>query len=187
MDVLDRVKDDGRPPGVPPRPFQFTLRTMFIVTTVVAVLCSLLIACPPAVRVIGGFLFLLIYPVAFATVAIYGRSYARTFAIGGVLALSGLTVAGYSLTTSLNALLTRRLYVPSTSDPWLEYQFMPAIIVGVAILTSTLAGLTAVITRWIVERKQRAADRDYRPLPSQAATEAVAGDPSPPEGNHAQN
>ena len=54
MDVLDRIKDDGRPPGVPPRPFQFTLRTMFIVTTVVAVVCSLLIACPPAVRIVSG-------------------------------------------------------------------------------------------------------------------------------------
>ena len=48
-----------------------------------------------------------------------------------------------------------------------------------------LAGVTAVTTRWIVERKQQAADRDYRPPPSQAAPEPVVGNPSPPEGSHA--
>ena len=67
-----------------PRPFQFSLRTLIIVMTALAVVCSGLFAGPLWATVLTALLLTMLTPVAFTVAVIYGRGYLRTFSIGAL-------------------------------------------------------------------------------------------------------
>ena len=72
------------PPEVPPR-FQFGLFSMFLVTTAVAVTCSLTFSMPAEVAIPLFVLISVTLAAVLITVIMYGRSYQRTFCIGAVV------------------------------------------------------------------------------------------------------
>jgi hypothetical protein len=65
---------------------QFRLRSLFILTAVVSVMCGLIFAAPPIVAVPVFCLILWVCPAFWITGIIYGRGAWRPFFIGGVMA-----------------------------------------------------------------------------------------------------
>ncbi|MCE5268103.1 MAG: hypothetical protein LLG00_09480, partial [Planctomycetaceae bacterium] len=62
--------------------FQFTLSTMLIVTTLVAVACSLFFRMPIVPATFALLFVSLALPAVLTTVLIYGHGYGRTFCLG---------------------------------------------------------------------------------------------------------
>lgn len=67
-----------------PHRFQFALSTLFLVTTIVAVLCALVFRVPVKVGMPAVMCLLVSTPVVLTVVLIYGRAYARTFSVGAM-------------------------------------------------------------------------------------------------------
>lgn len=67
---------------------QFRLKTLFVLTFIVALICAAMFALPDAVSVIVLFTVGMVTPAATITAIIYGRKAVRAFAIG-VLASGG--------------------------------------------------------------------------------------------------
>jgi hypothetical protein len=150
----------GTPGHLPPlvRPFQFTLRTLLSLTTVVAVVCSGLFA--PAVWMVALTLLVLgmLGPMALTVALIYGRGYLRTFCIGalfpaapillldlyyGMMVVAGLCDGGFHQFTAdgdANSAETRMTMAVAV-----------VVIVGIVVL----AGLLAMGVRWVVQSGQR--------------------------------
>ena len=138
-------------------PFQFSLRTMFILTTVVAILCSGLFASPHWGRLLTLFCWLLASPAVLTAVVIYGRGYLRTFAIGGLFAAGPTAV--YSL------LLWYAVGEAMIDNNW-ESVFQPndsvygeGIFVAVQSTATILLGLLVMGVRWMVERGQSSQEK----------------------------
>ena len=68
---------------IPPR-FQFSLRTMFWVTTGTAIICAVSFPMPAVIAMPLMLLISVALPAVLTTVIIYGRSYQRTFCIGAM-------------------------------------------------------------------------------------------------------
>jgi hypothetical protein len=67
------------------RPFlQFSLSTMFWITTVTAVICAILFPMPAVIAIPLILLITVALPAVLTTVIIYGGSYQRTFCIGAM-------------------------------------------------------------------------------------------------------
>ncbi|HJT31871.1 MAG TPA: hypothetical protein VJ783_07435 [Pirellulales bacterium] len=63
---------------------QFSLRTIFVVTAVVAVLAAEAVALPEIIAGIGGFVVTMLQPSAFVAQIVYGRAAARAFGVGAL-------------------------------------------------------------------------------------------------------
>jgi hypothetical protein len=84
--------DTRTAPDGPPR-FQFSLFSMFVVTTAVAITCSLTFSMPVLVALPGFVLVSMIVTAVLITVIVYGRGYQRTFCIGAVVPFGVLLFA----------------------------------------------------------------------------------------------
>jgi len=73
-------------------PLQFSLRSMFVATAVVAVMCSLGLATPAAVAAPVFVLFSLALPGLLSMLVVYGRGNPRTFAIAAMFPAGGLAM-----------------------------------------------------------------------------------------------
>ena len=147
----------------PHRPFQFSLRSLFIVTTLVAVVCSGLFAGPVWMTVLTLIALAVLIPIAITVALVYGRGYLRTFFFGASFpwapllfwesyAMVGVFYGGFALS---DGGITR------------ETRIAVAIGVGAMALVTFLCGLFAMLVRWLVERQQR-------PWPEEASGEPVA-------------
>ncbi len=137
------------------RPFQFSLRTMFIVTAVVALICGGLFA--PLQFVAFGTMAALaiLIPMALTIAIVYARGYLRTFCVGAMFP------AG---TVLLPLLMENGLYLPlsalSSTDP-LDQEGRVAVAIYVALYLAfiVLCGLVAIGVRWMIESPQRCRTR----------------------------
>ena len=177
MDVLDRVRDDGHPPGAPPRPFQFTLRTMFLVTTVVAVVLGGL-SVPGKwewVRVLTAFYLAVSIPIVLVVALIYGRGSVRTFAIGTLFPAGALLwVMLWSATFfGLAGASWTDLGLPDDPE---RRRLLLSLATAIAVCLILLGGLIAVVVRRMV--KPRRIDWD----PLKFVRESAAGDETPTPG-----
>ncbi len=92
----DSPKADELNTGVPPEApfrFQFSLLSMFVVTTGVAVTCSLTFTMPDVAAIPLFVLFSMILTGVLITAIIYGRGYQRTFYIGALVPFGVLLFA----------------------------------------------------------------------------------------------
>jgi len=87
-----------RPPGSSKPAVQFSLRTLLLLVTAVAVACAAVFQMPGVVAIPLLLFFTAALVPVLVTVIIYGSSYERTFAIGAIfppaLLLSGFTPLG---------------------------------------------------------------------------------------------
>lgn len=129
-------------------PFQFSLRAMFAVTSILAVAFSLLLAAPGLVRVIAAGCLIVALPVVLTVVLIHGRGYARTFSIGALFpaTLASWCAAGPSYSM---------LFLWEAAAGNIELGFGPAIVTAGTFSLSIATGLLAVLVRWLLERHQR--------------------------------
>jgi hypothetical protein len=138
------------------RPFQFSLRSIFIVTTLLAMVCSGLFAGPPEATVLTGVLLALLTPAGFAVTIVYGRGYLRTFSIGAMFPAAvqlfwPVAVTGVAI---LNPYDFRADIVGSFRRfPPLDLHAYVACVVLAATTAILVCGLFAMLVRWLVERQ----------------------------------
>ena len=153
----------------PRRPLQFTLRSIFLLTTLVAVSSSACFAGPGWLKGLCLVFMLIALPVSLTVALIYGRGYLRTFCIGGLV------------TVSLTAFFGTYMFIMGVtssfdSDEATTY-FLVAIVVFYGFTLA--AGVLAMTVRWIVERPQASAESSSSTPPgvaiSSAHAESLAG------------
>jgi hypothetical protein len=141
-------------------PLQFSLRSMFILTTVVAVFCSGLFACPGLVRFLTLLAWMIFLPTTMLAVAIYGRGYLRTFSIGGFCAAAPLLFSASFIVAVLATTNSTSIDV-SEFDTDSEFWYLPGSIVGGYTLLTLLMGLVVVGIRAMINlaNRRQSADR----------------------------
>ncbi len=140
------------------RPFQFSLRTMFIVTTIVALWCSGLFAPYALARYLTLAFWVLSAPVVLLVMVIYARGYLRTFAIGGLtttfpllfchIILAYVLIAGVSTALSSGKADWGGFLVNDDSP---ESRFGPGIFSALYTAVIFSFGFLAMGVRWMVE------------------------------------
>jgi lysylphosphatidylglycerol synthetase-like protein (DUF2156 family) len=159
--------------AAPSRPFQFTLRTMFLVTTVVAVVLGGLSV--PAdwewVRYLTVFYLAVAVPIILVVMLIYGRGYVRTFAIGALFPAGAILWSAVWLGVVLVAGNPPRDWnLPDGAE---ARRLMLALGTAIAATMVLLGGLIAVVVRRMVEPRRT----DWDPL--KFVRESAAGDETP--------
>jgi hypothetical protein len=147
------------PSQVPPR-FQFGLFSMFLVTTAVAVACSLTFSMPSLVAVPLFVLFSVIVTAVLITVIVYGRGYQRTFCIGAVVPFGVLLL----MFAFAGVILFLDGPSPRTDD------LSCRLVVDGIWVSSILVGAICVGVRWLVE-KRAAPPPDQRNIGPEARTD----------------
>jgi hypothetical protein len=85
------------PPSALRRSFQFSLRTIFIFTTIVALFSAGIFSHFFYARVLMFILWAIAYPSVLVSVSIYGHSYLRSFCIGALTSFIPILLLGYIL------------------------------------------------------------------------------------------
>jgi len=159
VDIGNDTRVDAEPHG---RPFQFSLRTMFIVTTIVAVWCSGLFAPYAWARLLTLAIWVFTVPVVLIVMVIYARGYIRTFAIGGLFTTFPLLVfhiivayAAVALAFSGDSNSTDWSGFLAMDDNADQSRFAPGICCTVYTAVVFLFGFLAMGVRWMVESPQR--------------------------------
>ena len=157
-------------------PLQYSLRTMFIVMTVLAVALSGIYAGPPWVSVLTGLALGLLAPMVLTIGAVYGRGYARTFCIGGLFPAGLILIA---LMPEYVDFIPHGIwgYYPTSGEiPW-----RVGLSIFVGALTIVVSGLVAVGVRWMIEGPQRRREREafLRQQPPQTSGPAAPTTPEP--------
>ena len=125
-------------------PWQFDLKTLFLVMTAMAVALSLLVAVPPIVRFISAGFLVLALPLVLTVVLIYGRGYRRTFCIGALFP-AGLAV------WPLGSYCPLLAFGLTGSGGLEDAGYVPAIFVAITFAASGVFGLMAIGVRRLVE------------------------------------
>jgi len=134
---------------------QFGLRSMFVATGVVAVMCSLGLATPPGVAVPVFLLLGLGFPGLLAVLIVYGRGSQRTFAIAAIFPAGGLlSTATFMLfyVAVENRCKNWEELFNRFHDMGVGYQVSSAAV----ILLAMVVGFLGVVVRRLAERRRDA-------------------------------
>jgi hypothetical protein len=136
-------------------PFQYSLRTMFIMMTVLAIALSGLFAGPLWLTMLTGLFLAITAPMVLTILLVYGRGYARTFCIGALFPAGVILFAvGPGLTYPFFRM--EGFGGPPKSETGL--------VVGIFILGASVVivvlGLVAVGVRWMIEAPRRRQERE---------------------------
>jgi hypothetical protein len=142
------------------RPFQYSLKTLLIATTVVATICAGLFTGPEWTRLLTLLIWLIIYPSALVAMVIYGRNYMRTFAIGLLIGSGPIIVIAIidirNTYCNLN-FWTWEYFTRSLSNIYVGYR--PRIYIISMLFSGILAGIVIVVTRRLIESSRKKTDR----------------------------
>jgi hypothetical protein len=140
------------------KPFQFSLRTMFILTTVVAIVCGGMFAPWDWLQYLTLFFLGVTIPMTIVVALIYSRGYARTFWIGAIFP-AGVILLFDVIEGSPLALFTRSVSGGAYSGGTYNDPFLVRLMIGVSIFAAIvmilLSGLIAVGVRWMVESSRQ--------------------------------
>jgi len=129
-------------PDQPARPFQFTLRSLFVLTTLTAIFSSAYFTGPGWLRLLCLAFVLTASPVVLTVAMIHGRGYLRTFCIGGLFPVC--------LTAFWASYMICEYGEP---DPGDTVGFLLTVLVVPNVL-GLAGGALAMAVRWIVEGPQ---------------------------------
>ncbi len=136
--------DTRAAPEGPPR-FQFSLFSMFVVTTAVAATCSLTFTMPAVAAIPLFGVFSMVLTAVLITGIIYGRGYQRTFCIGAVVPFGVILFAlGFSAVI---------LFIDSPPFPRGD-DFLFRLTVDGFWGSSVLAGASSAGARALIERRR---------------------------------
>lgn len=162
---------------------RFTLKTLFVVVSVAAVLCCAFFALPGWLSLIVlGTLFSLVPPALIAGI-VYGRGYGRAFSIGGISAGGCLPFIYlyYSFAFSMS-------YINGFDDLDDESVLGIRVVFAVILFLVCLGGLAAISVRWLSLRANRKAGKhrpaspgDYSLLHGRVSTIQMESTPIDPE------
>lgn len=125
--------------------FQYCLRTLLVLTTVLAVACSALFAAPARMQVLSALFLVTCWPAILTIILIYGRGYARTFSVGALFP-AGLVLVFLPL-----------LFLSAYShiDAWKLLGEVAALRVVIPVVMSIATGLLAMGVRWMIEASRQ--------------------------------
>jgi hypothetical protein len=160
--MINPLEESG--PAIAPRRFQFSLRSLFLVSFFLALFFAGIFSHFNVVRYSTLGFFVVVYPSQLLALAIYAQGYVKSFCIGGVVSLMPVSPSGFVI-----ILFFCLVYAPSpidisnfdfsatlTADDSLEF-FLPSIYALVLAAISSLAGGTFVVARWLAEQSRRSA------------------------------
>lgn len=137
--------------------FQFGLGTMFLITAMVAVSCSLFFQMPNVVATPLLVLFMLVLPAVLTTVLVYGRGYQRAFCLGALFPAGTMLVC-----TSFMLVVHSISAYEHTIAAWADFAekvgpyYRPY--AGIAWVSCFVVGFLNVVVCWLVERGARKRD-----------------------------
>ena len=144
--MTDQNDLEAPPPSV--TPFQYSLLSLLIVMTIVAVACSGLFAASPLIAMLTGLFCVVTLPAVLTIAVIYGRGWLRTFGIGALFPAGASLFCAYS--TGFFSVMFRFGPLPAGDvRKNLVYFLIVDFVATVAV------GLLAVWTRWLVEESQK--------------------------------
>ena len=155
-DHREEAATDTQQSNLPPtdrRPWQYSLRTLFAVTTLVAITFSLLFASPGWIRALGCVCLVTALPLLLTLMLIHGSSYARTFSLGALFP-SGVYLLAITFTLGY---LTLILIMDEPGVQFVDFEefgHWPAFFLALDLVLSVVFGLVAVSIRWWVESPQ---------------------------------
>ena len=164
--MFNLLEDRGPQPSRPRR-FQFSLRTLFIVSFLFAIYCACIFSNFDGIRFLTLLLTLMAYPIVLLTIAIYAKGYLRSFGIGASIAFIPFLLLGgilvfytlfviFAMQQGGSSNIDLDLTKSTSMEAGLEY-FWPSLCVLLLLLYSALFGSTMVLTRWLIDRSQRQA------------------------------
>jgi hypothetical protein len=143
------------------RPLQFTLRTLFILTTLTAALCSALFATPVwfAISTVG--LLALLIPIGLIVAIIHARGYFRTFCTGALFPAIPPLLVGLYFGAAICWLTPGDVFSSLGSsfgpaDQLHEFHLHLAVGVGTFLGLMLLCGSFAMLVRWLVAPRRTA-------------------------------
>ncbi|OHB69766.1 MAG: hypothetical protein A2V70_16845 [Planctomycetes bacterium RBG_13_63_9] len=135
-------------------PFQYSLRSMFVLMTALAVGLSFLVAGPLWLSWLTVLLLLIAAPMVLTTVLIYGRGHIRTFCIGALFPAGVLLLPAGSIGILYIPMMLSQVGDPFDGDnPETKLWIGLAVLVGLVVIVAF--GLLALGIRWLVEAPQR--------------------------------
>lgn len=166
MIQIDEIATDNENPLEPVLPrrrrrplFQYSLRTLFVLTTLVAILCSALFAAPWWFSVATLAVLGVLIPLGLIVAIIYARGYLRTFCIGALFpAVPALLVSLYLWTMVYVSIFGVNFSDLVSGHDGDEYRLRLAIALGVALALIAFCGLFAMLVRWLVEPRAKKRD-----------------------------
>ena len=174
---MSNLLEDHPPVPSSPRRFQFTLRTLFIVSFLFAIFCAGIFSSFDGIRALTLLLTLMTYPIVLVALAIYSKGYLRSFGIGASISflpffvLGGVVVFYYILIVLTNGspAIDLDFTKSSTVEDGLKY-WWPSLCVFLLLLYSAVPGGTMVITCWLIDRSRR---QEQTETPQVAAPECT--------------
>ena len=154
--------DDPNAGGLARR-FQYTLRTLFALTTAAAIACAVFFTLPPWVSVVAAVCVIISMPAVLTVMLIYGRGYTRTFCIGALFPAGvcfSPVASSYGLQIAVNSL--------TELFDSLEPNIAVLVFLNVYFAVVLGNGLLAVGVRRLMEAGQ---PTDPRPSPTDEAPE----------------
>jgi len=174
---MTRANTDDRRADSRPRPFQYSLRALLILTTVVAIACSVFFALPGWVAFVATICFVISTAAVLTVLLVYSRGYVRTFCVGALFPAAVCLLPAAIMITAITLDGIQR-WSRSYSDE--ERLGCLALLVMHCVLV-VVNGWLAVFVRRLVEAPRHSAS----PRQDQAAGPPEAGDAAPEcESNH---
>ena len=155
--VIQRTDDKRRDSR--PRRFQFGLRGLFVVTTVLAIFCGIVFRLPEQLAVAVSLCLLVSVPVVLTVVLIHGRGYARTFSLGAMFP-AGLMFLSLLLSEYGFDVLVWEAVDDYLS--WHDHRLLLCVFLGAYSVLVVGHGLLAVAVHWLLDRGQAGERREPR-------------------------
>lgn len=153
-DAVPTERDESVPSEPPPRFLQFRLSSIFVLTFLVAVACTLLFSMPPMPGLLLLLVFSVVLPAVLTIIIVYGRGYRRAFCIGAmfpaVLTLLPLAVLSAILFIEPNGFDFYQSRLTEDTN-WLWFR----VYVGSFWILSVMVGLICVGVRRLVEERPK--------------------------------
>lgn len=147
---------NSKPSGA--RPFQFSLRTLFIVSFFFAIFCAGIFSKYDVVRYLTLLVHEMFWFYVFLAWAIYARGYLRTFGIGASISfLFPWLVTGYfwiALVTLLFSPDSSIFFQTKSLDDGISF-FWPSLAALILVGDGIITGGTMVLARWLIDRSRR--------------------------------
>lgn len=137
---------EGTSPFRPP--FQYSLWSMFVLTTALAIGLAFLVGAPTWLMVLAMMFLALALPMGLTIAVIYGRGRLRTFSIGALFPAGALL---FCFVPVFRLPFFEMLDFGGGGDG-LEERLILGVVVGVTGILIAAFGLLAIWVRWLVER-----------------------------------
>jgi hypothetical protein len=173
---MNNIKEDHASVSDQPRRFQFSLRTLLLLSFLIAIFSAGIFCKYDIVRYLTLLVHEMFWFYLFLSWSIYARGYLRTFGIGASISfLFPWIVTGcfwyvfviliFQQTTALSDIFSTK-----TLEDGILF-FWPSLAALLLIVDSIITGGTMVLARWLIDRSRR---REHAELPQAAAP--IAGE-----------